>query len=541
MFFVTLLLEQVRAWIRGQSGTTSLRCLIYFDEIFGYFPPYPANPPSKSPLLQLLKQARAYGVGLVLTTQNPVDLDYKGLTNAGTWFIGKLQTDRDKMRVLEGLETIDVAAGDTLDRAYYDMLISSLAQRVFILHNVHEPKPVVFMTRWAMSYLRGPLTKSQVRTLMAPHKGPEVPPEPVPPDVAEPSSRTEVGIGYSPVAPRFGPDVRQYFLLADRPLERAVREEEERLGVVAQLKSGKKVYRLAIVGGATVYFEDARRGVAHREEYRYLVPVPEDLAWIDWHQGRASFRKDDLLNEPSSDVLFGDVPASLAGAKGLKAMRKNLVDHLYREARLSLYHNKRLRLYSEVGESEGRFVQRCQEQAAVWQEGEKEKADAKYRSRMDRLEDRLRREERELSEDRIEYDGRKREETLGLGESVLGLFTGRRSSRALSQASRRRRMTAKARADVEESEEVISELEEEIDKVRRDWDDALRELGERADQMSREVQEVQIKPKKANIDLPIFGVAWLPFWHISYDDGSGLAKAAVLQAYRGRQEEPGSE
>jgi hypothetical protein len=314
-----------------------------------------------------------------------------------------------------------------------------------------------------------------------------------------------------------------------------VREEKERLGAVAQLKSGQKVYRPAIVARATVYFEDARRAVAHREEYDYLVPVPEDLSWIEWTQSRASFREDDLLNEPSSEVPFGEMPASLAEAKGLKALRKDLVNHLYHEARLPLYYNKRLRLYSEVGELQGRFVQRCQEQAADWQESEKEKTDDEFRSRIDRLEDRLRREERELSEDRIEYDGRKREETLGLGESVLGLFTGRRSSRTLSQASRRRRMTAKARADVEESEEVIRELEEEIEGVRRDWDDALKELAELADQMAREVTEVQIKPKKANIDLPIFGVAWLPFWHISYNDGSGGVKTAALQAYRGTE------
>ncbi|MEP6742749.1 MAG: DUF87 domain-containing protein, partial [bacterium] len=108
MFFVSLLLNQTLGWMRSQSGTTSLRAILYMDEIFGFFPPV-ANPPSKVPLLTLLKQGRAFGLGVVLVTQNPVDLDYKGLSNTGTWFIGRLQTERDKARVLEGLE--GVAAG----------------------------------------------------------------------------------------------------------------------------------------------------------------------------------------------------------------------------------------------------------------------------------------------------------------------------------------------------------------------------------------------------------------------------------------------
>ncbi|NLE50434.1 MAG: ATP-binding protein, partial [Chloroflexi bacterium] len=109
MFIVTLLLENMLAWMRTLSGTTSLRSILYFDEVFGYFPPHPYNPPSKDPLLRLLKQARAFGVGLVLATQNPGDIDYKGLSNAGTWFIGKLQTENDKNRVLAGLESLQSA------------------------------------------------------------------------------------------------------------------------------------------------------------------------------------------------------------------------------------------------------------------------------------------------------------------------------------------------------------------------------------------------------------------------------------------------
>ncbi len=190
MFFVTMLLEQVIAWMRSQPGTTSLRAILYMDEIFGFFPPV-ANPPSKTPMLTLLKQARAFGLGVVLTTQNPVDLDYKGLTNTGTWFIGRLQTERDKMRVLEGLEGAATQAGASLDRGALDKLISSLGNRVFLLHNVHEEAPVVFQTRWAMAYLRGPLTKVQIKSLMDGRRpdgdDAQAPPRPrSPPDRARP-------------------------------------------------------------------------------------------------------------------------------------------------------------------------------------------------------------------------------------------------------------------------------------------------------------------------------------------------------------------
>jgi len=164
MFFVSLLLNQTLGWMRMQSGTTSLRAILYMDEIFGYFPPV-ANPPSKQPLLTLLKQARAFGVGIVLATQNPVDLDYKGLSNAGTWFIGRLQTERDRNRVLDGLES---AAGGGVDRQRMERILSQLKNRVFLMHNVHEDAPVVFETRWVMSYLRGPLTRTQIKKLMGP-------------------------------------------------------------------------------------------------------------------------------------------------------------------------------------------------------------------------------------------------------------------------------------------------------------------------------------------------------------------------------------
>src|SRR5262245_15198133 len=170
MFFVSLLLNETLAWTRAQSGTTSLRAILYMDEIFGYFPPV-ANPPSKLPLLTLLKQGRAFGLGVMLVTQNPVDLDYKGLSNTGTWFIGRLQTERDKARVIERLDGIAAGSGQKFDRKEMEQILAGLSNRIFLLNNVHEDAPEVFESRWAMSYLRGPLTRTQVKSLMDPMKG----------------------------------------------------------------------------------------------------------------------------------------------------------------------------------------------------------------------------------------------------------------------------------------------------------------------------------------------------------------------------------
>ena len=166
MFFVSLLLNEIVSWMRSQRGTSSLRALVYFDEIFGFLPPV-ANPPSKPPLLTLLKQARAFGLGIVVATQNPVDLDYKALSNAGTWMLGRLQTERDKARVLDGLEGASGTAGASFDRAEIDRLLSSLGKRQFLLHNVHDKHPTVFETRWTLSYLRGPLGRDEIRRLTA--------------------------------------------------------------------------------------------------------------------------------------------------------------------------------------------------------------------------------------------------------------------------------------------------------------------------------------------------------------------------------------
>jgi DNA helicase HerA-like ATPase len=157
-----VLLEEVLSWVRGLSGSTRLRALIVFDEVYGFLPPHPANPPTKRPLVALMKQARAFGVGVVIATQNPMDLDYRALSNAGLWCVGRLQTDADRARVLDGLAaSIDASREDA---AELGRTVQRLGNRWFVVKNSHaQSGPVLLNPRYAMSWMRGPMTRVEIQ------------------------------------------------------------------------------------------------------------------------------------------------------------------------------------------------------------------------------------------------------------------------------------------------------------------------------------------------------------------------------------------
>ena len=299
MFFVSLLLNQVLGWMRTQSGTTSLRAILSMDEIFGYFPPV-ANPPSKLPLLTLLKQGRAFGLGVVLTTQNPVDLDYKGLANAGTWFIGRLQTERDKARVLEGLEGIAVSTGQKFDKQHMDELLAALNTRIFLLNNVHDDAPEVFETRWTMSYLRGPLTRAQIKTLMDPVElekpatAAAAAPVPV---TAEPSQSNK---------PLLPPEVVQYYI------------------PVRSSANTRLHYRPMLFGAAEVHYSDSKT-IDLTQQLTLLAEVSDGPIALDWNQAiPIDVPIEDLESEPEAGAEFAEVPAKATKERSYAAWGKIL-------------------------------------------------------------------------------------------------------------------------------------------------------------------------------------------------------------------------
>lgn len=528
MFFVTLLLEQVITWMRRQPGTTSLRALLYMDEIFGYFPPS-ANPPSKRPMLTLLKQARAYGLGIVLTTQNPVDLDYKGLANTGTWFIGKLQTERDKLRVLDGLESVMAEGGASLNRSQLDRTLSALNNRVFLLHNVHAPAPTIFYTRWAMSYLRGPLTRSQVRTLMAPLKAQATPTAAAAtaPAIAPATAAVPPG-GYTRVPPTLPPDLPQVFLPLRMSPNRALAVLENAQKRQLQAEETRLVYEPGLVGAGTVLFSDRTRGVeASRRVFR-LVYGPALGDTVAWDEAAATdLDRRDLLKQPEGQAFFAPVPEPLNTTAKLKRLERDFLDHLYREQTLELLFSPVLKLYSRPDESERDFKIRLGQVARERRDAEVEALRKRFQPRFDRLQTQLVREQRELEEDKQELAARGREEWLAGAETLAGMLgLGRR--RALSSAATRRRMTAAAKAEVAESEAEIARLQKEIAQLQSDLEAEIAAIARRWDEALETVTTYVVRPKKTDCTVELVALAWLPFWEIGYRTaGGGLSHDRV--------------
>jgi cell division protein FtsB len=539
MFFVTLLLEEVLNWVRQQSGTTSLRGILYFDEVFGYFPPV-ENPPSKKPLMTLMKQARAFGFGVMLTTQNPVDLDYKGLTNAGTWMIGKLQTDRDKMRVLEGMESASASAGQMTDRSYLDKLISSLDSRVFILHDVHAGGPVVFMTRWAMSYLRGPLTRPQIKTLMDPIRGRFAAATPTatagPVGAAAAAGTPAAHAAAAPTLHKQPPleaGITQVFLPIDLSPQEAVQNYSATAVRPLTMKSSSLRYTPMALGHAMIRFTARAQGVDSQKAYCLLMDPPAENGRVDWDTAlecTADVRR--LPSYPPQEGEFETVPSSIAQAADFKTLSSALQDYLYRTAALKLYYNPVLKLYSNPGETEREFAVRCQDGARDKRDDETGKAAAKFDAQLDRLRERLRKEEADVEKEEATYSGRKTEELLSAGESVVKLLFGRKPTSALSSASRKRRMTSEAKARIEQSKEDVERLKAQIADLQKERDEAAKLATDRWATLSGQFETTEVRPRKTDIVVDMVAVAWVPQWVISGEVPGGGQQDVVLPARR---------
>ncbi len=531
MFFVTLLLEEVLNWVRQQTGTTSLRSILYFDEVFGYFPPV-ENPPSKKPMLTLMKQARAFGFGMMLTTQNPVDLDYKGLTNAGTWLIGKLQTDRDKMRVLEGMQSAAATAGQMTDPAYLDKLISSLDSRVFILHNVHASGPEVFMTRWAMSYLRGPLTKPQVKVLMDPVRDRFLAKAGAPsaaPTAAQAAPAAAGSLQKQPPPVEAG--VTQVFLPVEISPQQAVSDYSATAVRPLIMKTSALRYTPMALGHALVRFVATAQGVDTQKEYCLLLEPPAEGRGADWQTATecaADVRK--LPSYPPQEALFDPVPSSVAQAADFKVLASSLQDYLYRTATLTLRYNPTLKLYSRPDESEREFAIRCQEAARQKRDDEVAKATATYERKLEQLRDKLRREEQKLAKDEATYSGRKTEEILSVGESVVGFLLGRRSTRVLSTASRKRRMTTEVKTRMEQTKQTIALIQKEIAEMEQERDEAAKAITERWVAIAEQSEATEIRPRKSDVLVDVVALAWSPQWVIRGETPDGTPREVVLPA-----------
>jgi hypothetical protein len=541
MFFVTLLLEQLITWMRAQGGTTSLRALLYMDEVFGYFPPS-SNPPSKRPMLTLMKQARAFGLGVMLTTQNPVDLDYKGLTNAGTWFIGKLQADRDKQRLLDGLEGLSADGGSRPNRKELDQIITGLGNRVFLLHNVNQKQPVIFQTRWAMSYLRGPLTRSQVRELVKDQRAEllgqasatstaQPVASPTPPPAGTPVAPAPAAVPGA-AAPGLPHDVPQVYLPAQRSMYQALGDLESRLGSKLNVTGTKMRYDAHVLGIGTVSFVDDRRNVREQQSVTMMVSPPSGAGLLRWDQAsQPALEESDLAGQPESDAVFGEVPSTINTARKLATLRSDLAEYLYRNMTYPLLYSPTLKVYSLPGEDERAFKIRLQQVAREQRDAEVDKLQAKYQPKLASLQDRLRREETQLRKDQTAYDARKQQELLSAGDQLLSLFGGRkRITTALSSASQKRQMTERARQSLAQSQQTIAQLNQQIEELQTELESVSREAEARWDQAQHEIEVYHVRPRKTDVNIQHLAVAWTPQWLVTITDASGQVRTETVSA-----------
>lgn len=544
MFFVTLLLENVLMWVRKQTGTTSLRALLYFDEVFGFMPPV-AEPPSKRPLLTLLKQARAFGFGVMLVTQNPVDIDYKGLTNAGTWFIGKLQAERDKDRVLQGLKDAISETGDSSEKVNYDSLINKLSSRIFLMHNVHEDRPVVFHTRWVMSYLRGPLTRPQVHQLMEVQKK-VIQREKIEDRFVQtkasltfatppPSPRARKPPGFSATPPALDPSVTQVFLPVEHGEHESISQLARQVGQDVDVESSQLIYKPAIFGAATVRFVDRKRKIDEQVETILLATAPEDMGSVSWEDAETPpIRLSDLSTDPDrvspdQGTFFAPIPEQVNSAQEIRRISKNLEDWLYYNSHLTVRVHPDLGIFQQPGESERQFIIRLQQAARERRDAEVDKLEEKYARQLDKLEIKMRKLERGLAADETEYEARKREEMVGVGETVLSFFIGRRRTSAATTIARRRRMTSKVKMKIEETKEEITELKEDIVKIEGELKASVNEITRKWDEALDDLTTEELKPRRTDVNMQLLALAWLPFWMITYDDG--FPRITTIPAY----------
>ncbi len=519
MFFVTLLLAAVETWMRTQSGAPSLRALVYMDEIYGYLPPV-ANPPSKQPLLRMIKQARAFGVGLVLATQNPADVDYKGLSNAGTWFIGKLQTEQDKNRLLEGLES---AAGG-IPRMVFDKLISSLGKRVFVLHNVHAKQLELLQTRWTMNFLAGPLTRNQIPALnqlanaeaarqVQPTVAPVMAAAPTLRPVASQSQPPTAQIQSSSTKPPIPAWIREYFLPQNYSLPEAFSAAQR--SMPAEVMIDGVIYRPALLAAAEVHILDRKHGVDSQITRTVLVKTPEKRGSIRWEDYPLNLDVlDSIDTSPAPSTRFSSVDAPLNDVKLMTALQKDFTDWAFRNSSVKARANQALKVFAGPDVSQAEFMKACADAAREARDAEIAKKSATLDRQLKTLEDKLAREERELREDEAELSNRKVEEAGTHLENLTGLFGGRRKASRLSSSLTKRRMTEQAKSEVEESLDAIDQYQAQIKEMEKRRAEVIAEINDRWGGLVNEITEVTIAPKKTDVFVKLFGVAWMPHYII---------------------------
>ena len=503
MFFVSALLNQTVSWMRRQSGTTSLRALLYMDEISGYLPPV-ANPPSKGPLMTLLKQARAFGLGVVLATQNPKDLDYKALGNMGTWFAGRLQTDRDQERVLDGLAGAVAGTGGEFDRQAMERMLAGLGKRVFMMYNVHEERPEVFQTRWALSYLRGPLTREEIKRLsQARSKAGHAP--------APPSSERAAATA-SPVTTRAAAKISQRLVLPPDI-------SESFLPVRSAVPTGAAlVYEPGLVASARLNFMSATLRCDHDREVMLATPLNNETPPVSWEEATPlELGLAELEQEPYGEAEYGHLPKEALKATSYNTWQRRLVQWLYTEQSLTLLKSSSLKAVSNPEESERDFRIRMEVAAREERDRQVEKLRKKYAPKIQRLEGQIQRAEAAVEREQEQAKHSKLSTTISIGATLLGAVLGRKvaSSANVTRAGTAMRSMSRSRreaSDVGRAREKLDTYRQRLEELEAEFQEDTAGIEERIDPRTEELERIEVRPKKTNITMRHFSLVWLPYW-----------------------------
>ena len=497
MFFVSLLLNQMLGWMRSQNGTTSLRALLYMDEIFGYLPPT-ANPPSKRPMMTLLKQGRAFGLGCLLATQNPVDLDYKALSNIGTWFLGRLQTERDKLRVLDGLEGAAGSQNTKFDRASMERIISGLGNRIFLMNNVHEDAPVLFHVRWVMSYLTGPLTRSQIKLLMDPKRG-DFMKISAPAQASEANPMGMPGMNSKPAAapasrPNVGVGITEIF-------------------IPAAGASDDIIYHPHLLRIGVVHFSSAKVNLDESRTVRLVNQIT--ATGIDWETMLPPpLKLDEKSGEPLAGAEFAELPGFAMNVANYKQVEKDFAEWLYRNERADVFSCPQLKTYSKLAESEGDFRARIVHQAREVRDAAIDKLRDAASKKVATLETRLRTAQGQLSKEKAESSSAAMQAGVSVLGGILGAVFGRKAG--LGSISRGTSSIGKATGaykqhqDVANAEAKVEGVAGEIEAIQAELEAGISKLTESFDAASLPLENESIKPTKADVKVLSVGLLWLP-------------------------------
>lgn len=485
MFFVSLLLNQMLGWMRTQRGTTSLRALLYMDEIYGFLPPT-ANPPSKRPMMTMLKQARAFGLGCLLATQNPVDLDYKALSNIGTWFLGRLQTERDKARVLDGLEGAAASQNAEFSRKKLEVMLSGLGNRVFLMNNVHEDGPVLFHVRWVMSFLTGPLTRGQIKGLMDVKRGNFL--------------KVPLGRGEEVVNPMARGGTGN--VGGGRPVLGA--GVVERFGELAG-----EVYRPYLFREGTVHFVHSKGGVTGERKVFRANPILGD--GIDWDAVR-EVELAGISAEPEDGVGFAELPGYAMNAKNYRAVKKEFSDELYRNEREEIWYCAAVKRYGEIGETEGDFRLRIAQDVRELRDDELEEIRERAAKKVRTLERRLRAAEARVAKEQAEASSAKMQAGISVLGGVMKSLFGRKAgfgARGAAGSVRRATRAYKQHQDVANAEERVEEIEQDMEELREETEREVAEVTASFDPSVLELEREVLKPRRTDVDVREVGLLWM--------------------------------